>query len=142
MDVLSILNGKGRDVVSVSPGSSVADVLEELHRHQIGAVLVTDGREIVGLLSERDIVRALHTQGVSILDSRVDSIMVAPVITIEPDWTVAAAMELMTLRRVRHLPVVLGDELLGMVSIGDLVKFRIEEAEREAQALKEYIRSA
>jgi CBS domain-containing protein len=142
MTVASILNAKGRNVVSVAPDATVRDVLAELYGHRIGAVLVMRENRVVGLLSERDVVRALHATGTGVLDDPVSSIMVSPVITIAPDWSVAASMELMTARRIRHLPVLVDDELVGMVSIGDLVKFRIEEAEREAQELKDYIRTA
>lgn len=142
MSVASILREKGRDVVSVRPSDQVRDVVALLSEKRIGAVLVLDGGRIAGVLSERDIVRGLLDQGGQILDSLVDDVMTREVTTVAPDESVTFAMSLMTHRRIRHLPVVAGGELCGIVSIGDLVKQRIEEVEREADSLKDYIQRA
>lgn len=139
MGIASILRAKGTDVASVGPDSSVTEIVAELTTRRIGAVLVIDGESVVGVVSERDVVRGLagHQGNVLILSAR--DIMTAPVITISPGDSIADAMELMTDRRIRHLPVVDSGKLVGLVSIGDLVKRRIEEAEQEALALKDYI---
>lgn len=128
-------------LVSVTPGATISAVVDLLHRHRIGAVPVIDSGRIVGLVSERDIVIGLASHGASILDARVADVMTTPVVTARPTMTCREAMALMTDRRFRHLPVVDGEVILGIVSIGDLVKLRIEEAEAEAQAMKDYITS-
>ncbi len=139
MVIASILKAKGADVAWVSPDSTVADMIEQLTIRRIGALLVMEAETVVGVVSERDVVRGLvgHKGDVLILTAR--EIMTAPVITISPDDSVAEAMELMTDRRIRHLPVIDSGVLVGIVSIGDLVKRRIEEAEQETLALKDYI---
>ena len=134
----SILTGK-KPLVSVTPETQVRDIVALLHRHRIGAVLVCQAESIVGLVSERDIAAGLHTHGATILETPASAIMSAPVVTVPPSTTVVEAMTLMTDRRFRHLPVVEGGRTLGLISIGDLVKQRIEDAEHEAGALKEYI---
>jgi CBS domain-containing protein len=136
----SILTGK-KPLISVTADTSVADIAALLHRHRIGAVLVLAGDAIIGLVSERDICAGLHTHGADILTTRAAAIMSSPVVTAPPATTLAEAMTVMTDRRFRHLPVVDGARILGLVSIGDLVKCRIEEAESEAQAMKAYIAS-
>lgn len=139
MGVAQILTVKGADVVNVTPESTVREVVERLTARRIGAVLVCNGCDVVGILSERDVVRGLAAHGSAILDRQARDIMTAPVITIRPMESVATAMEMMTDRRIRHLPVMESGELVGIVSIGDLVKRRIEDAEQEALALKDYI---
>jgi CBS domain-containing protein len=138
--IASILSGK-KPLISVTRETPVRRIVALLHEHRIGVVLVLDGDSIVGLVSERDICAGLHTQGAGILATTAADIMTSPVITVRPTETVADAMATMTDRRFRHLPVVEGGQLLGLVSIGDLVKARIEAAEREAQAMKDYISS-
>ena len=139
MRISDILRGKGVDVVHVPADASIAFATGLLHRHRIGAVLVMDGDTIAGVLSERDIVRGLAARGAGLLDHPVSGCMSAPVVTVELDSTVDAALELMTQRRFRHLPVMHSGRLAGVVSIGDLVKHKIEETEREAAELKNYI---
>lgn len=139
MTIASILRTKGTDVVTVRADMTVQDVVELLHRHRIGAVLVLDGDSVVGVVSERDILRCLHEKGAGVLDARARDIMTAPVVSVAPGDSIEAGMTLMTERRVRHLPVLDGGRLIGLVSIGDLVKRRIEDAEYEASALKHYI---
>jgi CBS domain-containing protein len=138
--IASILSGK-RPLVSVTRETSVRKIVALLHEHRIGVVLVLEAGAIAGLVSERDICAGLHLRGAAILDQSAEAIMTSPVITVRPSETVAAAMATMTDRRFRHLPVVEDGELLGLVSIGDLVKARIEAAEAEAQAMKDYISS-
>lgn len=142
MAISSILRGKGQEVVSLGPDSTVADVVALLVQRRIGALLVIEQNEPVGIVSERDIVRCLCAHGASALQLRVREVMTAPLITISPDDSIPSAMELMTDRRIRHLPVLDSGRLVGLVSIGDLVKRRIEEAEQEAVTLKDYIATA
>lgn len=139
--MLGTMLGHKPALIAVASDATISHVVELLHRHRIGAVPVIDNGRIVGLVSERDICAGLHTEGASILDSRVAAVMTTPVVTAAPSMTCREAMELMTDRRFRHLPVVDGEVILGIVSIGDLVKRRIEDAEAEAQAMKAYIAS-
>ena len=136
----SILTGK-KPLVSVTSDTPVSRIAELLYSNRIGAVLVLEADTIVGLVSERDICAGLHTHGAAILVVKAADIMSTPVFTAAPSQTVVQAMETMTDRRFRHLPVVENGRILGLVSIGDLVKARIEEAESEAMALKDYIAS-
>lgn len=139
MKVAAILRDKGGDVATIPATKPIREVVSELVVRRIGALLVVDGIEIVGLVSERDVVRALAGNGDAALDRPARDVMTSPVITISPHDSVNAAMGLMTDRRIRHLPVVEDGRLVGLVSIGDLVKRRIEEVEQEALALKDYI---
>lgn len=142
MSIASILRTKGGEVVTVPVGMPVQGVVALLHEHRIGAVLVVEGDEPVGIVSERDVVKCLHEKGVAILDAAVHAIMTSPIVTASGAESIAEAMEIMTDRRIRHLPVVQEGRLVGIVSIGDLVKRRIEDAENEAGLLKEYISAA
>ena len=135
-----ILNGK-KPLVSVGRDASVGEILALLHQHRIGAVLVVENGQIHGLVSERDICSALHLHGAAVLDRTSQAVMSSPVVTARPCDSVTSAMEVMTDRRFRHLPVVENGRILGLVSIGDLVKQRIEAAEAEAAAMKQYIAS-
>ena len=139
MWISDILRHKSGAVVCVDANASVREAVALLHTHRIGAVLATQAGAIAGVLSERDIVRGLHAKGAAILDGPVHRCMSAPVVTVEIGDTVDAALALMTERRFRHLPVMEEGRLAGVVSIGDLVKHRIDAAEREAAALKDYI---
>lgn len=141
MTIGSMIAGRG-EVVSVKPDATVSEAVALLHERRIGAVLVMDGERIAGVLSERDIVRGLRELGADVLDRAVASCMTAPVVTVGPRDSIGHALEVMTNRRFRHLPVVDGGRLVGLVSIGDLVKRRIEEAEGEAALLKDYIAAA
>ncbi|WP_156255010.1 CBS domain-containing protein [Sandarakinorhabdus oryzae] len=136
----SILVGK-KPLVTVRRDTPVSAIVELLYTHRIGAVLVMEGDGIAGLVSERDICRCMHTHGTGVHDARADDIMSAPVVTASARTSIADAMAIMTDRRFRHLPVVEEGQLLGLVSIGDLVKRRIEDAEAEAESLKHYIAS-
>lgn len=141
MSIGTILTGK-KPLVSVATTTSIREIAALLYHNRIGAVLVVAEGAILGIVSERDIVAGLHVHGPAILDTAAATVMTAPVVTATPHTTVVAAMGVMTDRRIRHLPVVADGELLGLVSIGDLVKRRIDDAEREASALKEYITAA
>lgn len=140
MTIAAILRTKGSDVQTVSEAMRIADIVNLLCVKRIGAVVVTDDQDrILGVLSERDVMRGLNQYGCDVLEHTARSIMTAPVVTCKPHDTVQYAMEQMTNRRIRHLPVLERERLIGIVSIGDLVKRRIEDAEHEAEALKSYI---
>ncbi|MFQ3596028.1 MAG: CBS domain-containing protein [Sphingomonadaceae bacterium] len=139
MSIESILREKGTEVATIGVNASLGEIVAELVVRRIGALLVLDGNQIVGLVSERDVVRALAAERDGALGRTAREVMTSPVITISPHDSVHAAMQMMTGRRIRHLPVVDDGCLVGLVSIGDLVKRRIEEIEQEALALKDYI---
>lgn len=139
MQVSVLLQTKGSEVVSVAPAATIAEVLLVLDEHRIGAVVVLDDSAIRGVLSERDVVRALARRGVGVLDDPARSLMTAQVVTCQPDTTVGELMATMTEQRIRHVPVVLHGELIGLVSIGDVVKHHIATLEQESQAIHDYI---
>jgi CBS domain-containing protein len=141
MQVENILQSKGRAVVTVTARATIAEAVDLLNTHRIGAVVVTDGTRVAGILSERDVVRHLGTDWAALAGRPVSDVMTKAVVTAGPHSTVAELMEKMTARRIRHIPVVDQGELVGIVSIGDVVKRKIEETEQEATALKEYIAS-
>jgi CBS domain-containing protein len=141
MTIAVILKGKGHDVVSIDASQSVGDAVHLLAEQRIGAVPVLDGDSILGVFSERDVIGCLHQGGAATLDRPITSAMTAPAVTVSPEEPVLAALSLMTQRRIRHLPVVQSGRLIGIVSIGDLVKHRIELIEAEAQAMRAYISS-
>lgn len=142
MTIAAILSTKGSDVATVSAGTSVRDAVSLLAERRIGAVPVLDGDAIRGIFSERDLVRCVCDHGSDVLDWPVDRVMSAPVETVDTNTPILAALATMTQRRMRHLPVVEGGQIRGIVSIGDLVKHRIERIEAEADALRTYIQSA
>ncbi len=142
MSIASILRGKGGGVETVAPDTNIHVIVERLHARRIGAVLVTQDERVVGVVSERDVVRCLHEKGASVLDSSAADIMTSPVHSVSPQHSISEALSLMSERRIRHLPVIEAGRLVGLVSIGDLVKRRIEDAEAEAGALQDYIRTA
>jgi CBS domain-containing protein len=140
MLIVTMLRSKGSSVVTVPPETPVGGLLGTLAEHRIGAVVVsTDRRAIEGIVSERDVVRQLRTVGAPLLDQPVSAIMTRDVVTCVPQSTVEDVMRLMTDQRIRHVPVVLDDALVGIVSIGDVVKTRIYELERERDDLVGYI---
>ncbi len=142
MTIAAILEGKPRDIVSVTAGTSVRDAVALLAERKIGAMPVLEGDEVVGIVSERDVIYCLSSDGAAMLDWPVSRVMTAPAITIEPQVSVLAALSQMTRRRIRHLPVVERGALIGIVSIGDLVAYRIKGIEQEAEAMRAYIQSA
>lgn len=139
MTIQAVLGGKGHDIVSVTPETSVREAVALLDTHRIGALPVIENGAVVGIFSERDVIHGLADQGAASLDRSVGETMTAPAITVSQGDSVLAALSLMTQRRVRHLPVIEHDGVIGFVSIGDLVKFRIEQIEAEAQAMRAYI---
>jgi len=142
MTIAAILEGKPRDIVSVSAGTSVREAVALLAERKIGAMPVLDGELVVGIISERDVIYCLSSDGAAVLDWPVSRVMTAPAITIESKVSILAALSQMTRRRIRHLPVVDGGRLIGFVSIGDLVAYRISQIEQEAEAMRAYIQSA
>lgn len=146
MRVENILSAKGAEIVSANPGDNVYDTAKLLNEKKIGAVLVRDssggaGPGILGIISERDIIGGMAVHGADVLNKPVSDLMTRDVHVCSPDDTIDQVMSMMTKRRIRHLPVVKDDELVGVISIGDVVKKRIAETEEEAQALREYITS-
>jgi CBS domain-containing protein len=140
MNVRTILKSKGGDVVSVQADETVSAAARLLTNRRIGALVVGDaGGDIVGMFSERDIVAGIAKHGAAVLDRPVSALMTRDVVFCRPADTIGEVMGKMTDRRIRHLPVVDGDRLLGVISIGDVVKQRIAESENEAEALREYI---
>jgi CBS domain-containing protein len=140
MFVSDILTQKGGLVFTVTPGTTVAQVAQQLSTRRIGSVLVMGAQdEVAGIVSERDLVRAMSLHGAAALDLEARHVMTRDVVTCDPDDSIDHIMEIMTRGRFRHLPVVRHGELLGVVSIGDIVKARLEEARHEAEALKAYI---
>ena len=143
MNIANILKRKGGQVFSVNPDDTIHQVAVALAQHRIGAALVSDPQGgMLGIISERDIVRGMAGQGPGTTQLRAKHLMTRSVITVAPEEKVTAALALMTDRRVRHLPVMEGTRVAGMVSIGDLVKARIEQAELEAAELKNYVATA
>jgi len=143
MIVNRILSVKGRDVATIEPNRSLSEAAKVLAERRIGALLVVDGhRPVSGIISERDIVRAVATQGAKALDEPVSRFMTGKVVTCTGETSINDIMELMTQQKFRHIPVVEGGQLSGIVSIGDVVKLRLEEVEAETQAIKEYIATA
>ncbi len=142
MAVAMILKDKGRDVTTIAPDASLQDAVNMLAARRIGAIVVTDfaGR-VAGILSERDIVRATARSGCDALNEPVGAHMTRDVVTCSPDDSVERLMEMMTAGRMRHLPVVEDGKLAGIISIGDVVKRRIADAELETESLKAYIAS-
>jgi len=136
-----LLKGKGHDVWSVHPDDTVLDAIKMLAEKDIGALIVIKDDKPVGIFTERDYARNVYLKGKSSLDTAVRDVMVAPVICVKPDQTVNECMALMTAKRFRHLPIMDGDELVGMVSIGDLVKSVIAEQQFTIEQMEQYIHS-
>jgi CBS domain-containing protein len=143
MIVARILAAKGRDVITTDPHRTLAETAELLTARNIGAVVVTDAqRRVLGIITERDILRAVGKGGAAALEDAVSDHMTASVVTTHENEYIHVAMEKMTIGRHRHLPVVDGESLIGIVSIGDVVKHRLEQIEQEHQAMREYIATA
>lgn len=140
MNVATILQHKGANVVTAQPGTSTADICKLLRDARIGAVVVSaDRRRVDGILSERDIIRALAERGADALSLPASDLMTRAVVTCTPTDDVAGLMSMMTSGRFRHVPVLDGGVLIGIVSIGDVVRVRVDEAEQEAAALRSYV---
>ena len=142
MTIAAVLGNKGAQVETIEADAPVFEAVRKLGEKRIGALLVTEGARIAGIISERDVIYCLRDHGPEVLESPVSRAMTAPAITTDSSTGVLAALALMTQRRIRHLPIVDGGQLKGIVSIGDLVKHRMESIEAEAEAMRAYIQSA
>jgi CBS domain-containing protein len=142
MTVRAILDSKGHNIIHVAPDDKLSVAVKQLSERKIGAVLVMSGQHLDGILSERDIVRVIGERGASALDEPVQAVMTRKVISCKPSDTVGSLMEMMTSGKFRHLPVIEGDKMVGLISIGDVVKWRLREFEREQEALRDYIATA
>lgn len=142
MTIESILQQKGGRLVSVECDTPVREAVRLLAENRIGSLPVVRDGKVAGIMSERDIIYCMARDGEAVLDSLVEKVMTAPAITVTADVPVLAALSMMSQRRIRHLPVVEGERLVGLVSIGDLVAYRIARIEQEAEAMRAYIQSA
>jgi CBS domain-containing protein len=142
MTVRAILDSKGHHIQGVEPEAKLAAAIKILSERKIGAVLVMSNGHIEGILSERDIVRVLGERGAAVLDEPVSAVMTRKVVSCRQADTVAAIMEMMTSGKFRHLPVVEEGKVVGLISIGDIVKWRVKEFEAEQEALRDYIKTA
>jgi CBS domain-containing protein len=142
MTVRSILDTKGHQIVSLEPEAKLSAAVKTLAERKIGAVLVMQVGRIEGILSERDVVRVLGERGAAVLEEPVSAVMTRKVVSCKQSDTVSAIMEMMTRGKFRHLPVLDGERVVGLISIGDIVKWRVQEYEREQEALREYIKTA
>ena len=139
--VRQLLDRKGRQVFSIAPGTAVLDAIRTMAERHVGALLVMEGEKLSGIVSERDYARKVILMGRSSADTPVRDIMTAAVITVQPETPVEKCMQIMTEHRVRHLPVIEGGRVVGMVSIGDLVKAVIAEQQQQIEQLESYIHS-
>ncbi|MET4387878.1 CBS domain-containing protein [Bradyrhizobium sp. F1.4.3] len=142
MTVRSILNTKGHQIMSVEPDAKLAAAVKLLGEKKIGAVLVMNQNRLEGILSERDVVRVIGERGAGALEEPVSQIMTRKVVTCKETDTVAELMEMMTTGKFRHLPVTDNGKVVGLISIGDIVKRRVQEYESEQEALRDYIKTA
>jgi CBS domain-containing protein len=141
INVRQMLDRKGRQVFSIAPECAVLDAIRLMAERHVGALLVMQGEALSGIVSERDYARKVILMGRSSADTPVRDIMSAPVITVQPETTVEKCMQIMTEQRVRHLPVMEGGRVIGMISIGDLVKVVIAEQQQQIEQLENYIHS-
>ena len=140
MNISSILANKGNNVITADPDSPLGSISKTLADNRIGAIVVLDGGEkVCGIVSERDIVRQIASGGAGALDQPVSACMTRKVISCDGQSTIDEVMGIMTRHKFRHIPVIEGGKLVGIISIGDVVKHKIEQAEREAAELKQYI---
>ncbi len=142
MTIARLIEGRSTEIISCEATDSVGEAVRILAERRIGALPVYSGGEVVGIFSERDVVYQLAAHGPAMVDKTVGEVMTSPPITVEKNSPVLDSLGLMTRRRIRHLPVVDGGQVCGFVSIGDLVKYRIEKIEADADAMRSYIQSA
>jgi CBS domain-containing protein len=139
MRIADVLRNKGAEVATIAPDATVAELLNGLAEHNIGAMVVVDSDAVAGIVSERDVVRKLHEHGPDVLRLSVGAIMTTVIATCEPESSINDLTELMTENRVRHIPVLVAGRLVGIVSIGDVVKTRMDELKTEREQLQAYI---
>ena len=142
MTVGAILKSKGHEIISIDADAYLSDAVALLAEKRIGALPVLEESKVVGVFSERDVIYCLASAGPEATGKPVREVMTSPAVSVDSHCPVLTALSLMTRRRIRHLPVVDADGISGIVSIGDLVKYRIERIESEASALRDYIRTA
>ena len=142
MTIAAVLRGKGSEVETIAADALLSEVVQRLGGKRIGALPVIEDVRVLGIISERDLVYCLRDHGAEVLGWPVSRVMTSPALTASKDTDVLSALALMTQRRIRHLPVVEDHQLCGIVSIGDLVKYRMERIEAEADAMRAYIQSA
>ncbi|HWI87299.1 MAG TPA: CBS domain-containing protein [Sphingomonas sp.] len=142
MTVSAYLSESRGAIIQANAKDSVASVIALLAQKRIGCVPIVEAGRVVGIFSERDVVYGLARSGAALLDQPVSEVMTSPAVTIAPDTQIMSALSLMTMRRIRHLPIVADGLMVGFVSIGDLVKSRIDQIEAEAEAMRSYIQSA
>jgi CBS domain-containing protein len=140
--ICDLLNDKGRAIWSIHPDATVYDAIERMAEKSVGALLVVEGERLVGIVSERDYARKVILKGKASRETAVREIMSHPVVTVAPELTIQQTMTLMTEKRIRHLPVLVNDQVVGVISIGDVVRSIIEEKEFYIQQLTSYIASA
>jgi CBS domain-containing protein len=139
--VSSLLKHKGRLIYSIPPDAPVLDAIKEMAEHGIGALLVMQGERLLGMVSERDYARKVILKGRSSSETKVSQIMSSPVLTVRPEQSANECMRIMTDNRVRHLPVIEGERVVGVLSIGDLVRAVVEEQQQTIEQLEHYIHS-
>jgi CBS domain-containing protein len=137
MMIKTILKSKGNAVFTIGVFESVRDAMAMMVEHNIAALVLTNGAQVIGVVSERDILRAISVRGVSILNAPAGHIVTGPLVAVSPEETTRRVMELMTHSRIRHLPVMENGQLAGIVSVGDIVKYRLEEVEMESNVLRD-----
>jgi len=142
MSIKAILASKGTEVATIDSAEKLSEAVSKLGQRRIGALVAIEQGQIAGIISERDVVYCLKDHGAEVLGWPVSRVMTSPAITVDPATSALAALGIMTRRRIRHLPVIQNGRLAGIVSIGDLVKYRMEKIEQEANAMREYIQSA
>jgi CBS domain-containing protein len=142
MTIAHLIEGRSVAIVTCDADASVREAITLLAERRIGAMPVIDDGKVAGIFSERDVIHQLQAKGPAMLDAQIRDVMTSPAITVSPETSVLAALALMTRRRIRHLPVIRNGDMIGLVSIGDLVKYRIERIESEAEALRTYIQTA
>ena len=142
MTIGRLMEARTGEVITCTAQATVEEAVILLAERQIGALPVLDDGQVAGIFSERDVIRQLRQHGPAMVNLKVCDVMTAPAVTVETGTSVLAALSLMTRRRIRHLPVVENGRMLGFISIGDLVKYRIERIESEAEAMRAYIQTA
>lgn len=142
MTIGAIVDAHDFDVITVAAGERVGNAIKLLAEKRIGALPVVDNGVVLGIFSERDVIYGLQREGHALLERIVSEVMTAPAVTVDPGQSILGALSLMTKRRIRHLPVVSGGLLVGFVSIGDLVKHRMDRIETEANAMRDYIQGS
>lgn len=142
MTVRRLMEGRNAEITTCEATCTVKEAVALLAERRIGAMPVVDGDDVVGIFSERDVIYRIAEGGPEVLEKPLSEVMTSPPVTVEPEVSALAALSLMTKRRVRHLPVMEGGKMVGFVSIGDLVKYRIDMIEAEAEAMRNYIQTA